>query len=358
MGPASATEATPAEAAERALASLRDIVTYDGAALLLMDPVTGLFTTGAVANLPAPSCHPFFSTELLDGPRTFRRTAASRRFGSVISVADLASATEPFVRDVLTAFGFGSELRAVLRDGSITWGGLSLWRRSGSADFGSQDLERMRAVAADLASALRDAVVGSLDARSSGARAPGLAGRLHAVVVVEGTDVVEASEEGMALLREIEDPTTDTYRHLDHLTALAGKDPRFSTLLSTPAGWLTAHGTPLPSGRVALTLSVAGPEALFGARVAGSNLSARETEVVRLICQGLSDIEVARALGISAHTAHDHVRAVRRKLGVRSRSEVAATIFAEHYLDSFLGSAAVTHAAEEGAADHEGTLDR
>ncbi|WP_328453249.1 alpha/beta fold hydrolase [Amycolatopsis sp. NBC_00438] len=53
-------------------------------------------------------------------------------------------------------------------------------------------------------------------------------------------------------------------------------------------------------------------------------LSARELDVLRLVAQGLSDQEIARRLGISAHTAHRHVSNIRGKLGVSSRAAAAA----------------------------------
>ncbi|MEU0793349.1 alpha/beta fold hydrolase [Amycolatopsis sp. NPDC005961] len=53
-------------------------------------------------------------------------------------------------------------------------------------------------------------------------------------------------------------------------------------------------------------------------------LSERELDVLRLVAQGLSDQEIARRLGISAHTAHRHVSNIRGKLGVSSRAAAAA----------------------------------
>jgi pimeloyl-ACP methyl ester carboxylesterase len=53
-------------------------------------------------------------------------------------------------------------------------------------------------------------------------------------------------------------------------------------------------------------------------------LSDRELDVLRLVAQGLSDQEIARRLGISAHTAHRHVSNIRGKLGVSSRAAAAA----------------------------------
>ncbi|MEU6745617.1 response regulator transcription factor [Spirillospora sp. NPDC046719] len=55
-------------------------------------------------------------------------------------------------------------------------------------------------------------------------------------------------------------------------------------------------------------------------------LTPRETEVLRRVARGLTNVEVAAELGISPATVKDHVAAVLGKLGVRDR--VQATIFA------------------------------
>ena len=44
-------------------------------------------------------------------------------------------------------------------------------------------------------------------------------------------------------------------------------------------------------------------------------LSARETEVVRLICRGLSLKQIAGDLGMSPHTANTLIRRIRDKTG-------------------------------------------
>jgi two-component system nitrate/nitrite response regulator NarL len=52
-------------------------------------------------------------------------------------------------------------------------------------------------------------------------------------------------------------------------------------------------------------------------------LSERENEVLRLVADGLTDREIARALGISPRTVGRHVGSILAKLGVRNRSEAA-----------------------------------
>lgn len=56
------------------------------------------------------------------------------------------------------------------------------------------------------------------------------------------------------------------------------------------------------------------------------SLSAREREVLGLICEGQSDAQMATALGLSENTVRNHVAALYRKIGVKRRT--AAVIWA------------------------------
>jgi DNA-binding CsgD family transcriptional regulator len=55
-------------------------------------------------------------------------------------------------------------------------------------------------------------------------------------------------------------------------------------------------------------------------------LSDREREVLGLICQGTSDVEISRALQLSPNTVRNHIASLYRKIGVNRRS--AAVIWA------------------------------
>lgn len=333
---ARASATAPAAVAESLLLEVLRDIPASGGALVLMHPQTGLFWTGAVCGLPAASCHPFFSVEVSsESPRTFRRLGAT---GGGATALSRHPGEDPFRTEVLVPHGYADELRAVCVDGGTAWAGVSLWRRTGT--FAETDEQRLGARAPGVGHAVRRAVVAALDSPTAPAE--------RGLLLVEDGRVVETSRTGTQFLRELEEPFLEEYRHLDHLLALAHSRADFSTVLSTAEGhWLTAHGSDLGGGRVAIALGHATPADLLGPRVASAGLTPREVEVTRLLCRGLAEREIARELGVSAHTVHDHVRAVRRKLSARSRSEVVAQVFSEHYFAGFLETAALSHAPDE-----------
>jgi DNA-binding NarL/FixJ family response regulator len=53
-----------------------------------------------------------------------------------------------------------------------------------------------------------------------------------------------------------------------------------------------------------------------------AKLSRGQTQVVRLLLDGLPEKEVAFALCLSRHTVHTHVKRIYRLLGVQSRAEL------------------------------------
>jgi DNA-binding CsgD family transcriptional regulator len=68
------------------------------------------------------------------------------------------------------------------------------------------------------------------------------------------------------------------------------------------------------------------PHILPAQTTRGGPLTRRERQVAGLLAYRHTNAEIAEQLGISEHTARNHVRHVLRKLGVRSRRDVAAEL--------------------------------
>ncbi|HXG93756.1 MAG TPA: response regulator transcription factor [Blastocatellia bacterium] len=58
-----------------------------------------------------------------------------------------------------------------------------------------------------------------------------------------------------------------------------------------------------------------------------SKLSSREREVIALVCEGLSNSEIAERLFISPITVRHHLSAIYRKLGVTNRLKLVIYAF-------------------------------
>jgi DNA-binding CsgD family transcriptional regulator len=88
---------------------------------------------------------------------------------------------------------------------------------------------------------------------------------------------------------------------------------------------LKAGGRLSRDAAVRLALGEPGREAVAASDGAGVGLLAkRETEVARLVAEGLSNKEIGARLFISEHTVDSHVRNILNKLGCDSRAQIAA----------------------------------
>jgi DNA-binding CsgD family transcriptional regulator len=102
---------------------------------------------------------------------------------------------------------------------------------------------------------------------------------------------------------------------LEHVYA----DTRPSTELAE-AVWRRTGGNPYRLTELLAVEGANGPEALAGAH---HELTAREREVLGCLAEGMSNKQIARALGISVRTVTVHVSNLLRKTGAASRTEAA-----------------------------------
>jgi DNA-binding NarL/FixJ family response regulator len=101
----------------------------------------------------------------------------------------------------------------------------------------------------------------------------------------------------------------------------------------TRAGvWLLMHASMLEgSDQLALIIEPAKAADVAPLIVEAYALSQRELQVTRLIARGHGTSDIAARLYLSPHTVRDHVKAVFEKVGVSSRGELVAKVFADHY---------------------------
>jgi DNA-binding CsgD family transcriptional regulator len=65
--------------------------------------------------------------------------------------------------------------------------------------------------------------------------------------------------------------------------------------------------------------------------VRAHELSARERQITQLLARGLGTADVAGRLHLSAHTVRGYVKTIFEKVGVSSRGELVAKVFAQHH---------------------------
>jgi DNA-binding NarL/FixJ family response regulator len=90
---------------------------------------------------------------------------------------------------------------------------------------------------------------------------------------------------------------------------------------------LAAAVTRVAAGETVLDPSVARPEALKGDRT--QSLTPRELEVLQLICDGLSNREIAKTLELSANTVAVHRANIMNALGIHKTAELV--VYAIHH---------------------------
>jgi DNA-binding CsgD family transcriptional regulator len=106
-------------------------------------------------------------------------------------------------------------------------------------------------------------------------------------------------------------------------------------LRSASGRWLVLHASRLRTadaeGKIAVIFEEARPSEIAPLIVDAYGLTKREGEIIRLVLRGLSTAEVSNELYITPNTVRDHFKSIFDKVGVRSRRELVAGIFAQQY---------------------------
>ena len=80
-----------------------------------------------------------------------------------------------------------------------------------------------------------------------------------------------------------------------------------------------------------LVIEAAQPSAIAPIVVEAYDLTPHEQEIISLIARGAGTPQIADELILSRHTVRDHVKAIFAKVGVTSRGELVAKLFADFY---------------------------
>jgi DNA-binding NarL/FixJ family response regulator len=331
---------------------LRRLLPHDAAAWLATDPATGLPTAPTrLENLDgfggSEACLRLWELEfMVEDVSTYRALSRADRpaAGLRMSTGDRPARSARF-RELLEPIGFGDELRAVLRVDGSAWGLVSLFREDGAEAFDAGEAELLASLSGPLAGAItdharRESAVGGRDGHG-----PGL------LVFDPSGELLSMNDDALAWLDEL---APDSYGHtadglrvpmvvlstLVRARAIADERDdgvaRARIRASASGRWLVCHASCLRDpdgelGNVALVIEPAKASEIAPIIVQAYELSPREQQITQLIAQGHATAEIANRLHLSSHTVRDYVKAIFEKVGVSTRGELVAKLFAEHY---------------------------
>lgn len=323
---------------------LLEAVPHDGLLLLRTDPTTVLPTDGVVQAIPPAMCKPFWDNELLDEDYN-KFIDLARRDPPVATLQEATGGDLTRSRRYVTMYrelGISDELRAsfTARDGSC-WGIVQLVR-AGGGTFSRPEVDRMAAVAPLVAAALRARFALAAPAASP-QRGPALvildeAGEIQSITADARRQLAELTRGSATGMEPVPEPVYVVAARARAARAGRDTEPAYAQVRTVSQGWLHVHATCLdgpdaPGNSVAVVITPAQPPDLMPLLALGYRLTHREQDVLQFLARGMSTAEMTQQLGISPHTVRDHIKSLFGKVGVSSRAELVARIFAEHYFD-------------------------
>lgn len=326
-------------------ASLRRAVPYDAACYATVDPATGLLTgtykVGGLVGLDQRD-HEWGLCEYGDPePTSFLEMVRRNIASSGVHVThDGDVLRSPRLRDfIVPYFSYSDELRVVGVAGERPWGGVAMFRDEGRT-FTAEEIAFVGSIARSVGLAFRTGLL----TRVADAAPPVASGPAVIVVDADGRYAMTSvgALERLALLGDgmaatspegvVASVVAGARRYAsgaqDHL-------PRARVRLRS-GQWFVLHGSPLAAvdgavGQVVVTIEEARPPEIVPLVVEAFGLTGRERQVTQLALQGADTKEIAAALCVSTYTVQDHLKVIFEKAGVRSRRELTARVFFDHY---------------------------
>lgn len=333
------------------LRSARQIVPSDSAGFFWVDAQGELTNMFAERLLPPALMQRYFE-RYYDGaehsfPRRVRERMARREYVGAVD-ADGALERTPYYQEILRPLGVHRVLFAVVHDGDLPLGQVSLYRGRDAAPFTTAEAESLGSVARYLAQAL------SVE--------PGALSALPPYQFRDG------DEDALIVCNAAGEIALASYRSYALLAHASGEALNRTTMTGPSGGALARAGRGLLAGLVSKLGANVPTDRSSQAVVAGNAwgrfrlrayalgedcfgvliqrhehllvrlldamrtlpLSPQQRQAALLLAQNKSDAEVAAATGVTANTARYHIKQLFAKLGAHDRAEVIARILAGH----------------------------
>jgi DNA-binding CsgD family transcriptional regulator len=323
---------------------LRRVIPFDAACWLTLDPAT-LLVTGHVAQS---------SFEPHEVPRLGRNeyleddvnkfSALARQPGRAASLREATGGRperSPRYRELLQPKGFDDELRTAFVLGSSCWGATAMYRKRGRAAYDPRERELLGELAGPIAEGLRRAILIAALPTEEVLDGPGL-------VLLRDDNAVEAmtpaaerwlgalprASSAPGVLPEVLYAVANRARQIGHGSDDVSTGMARARIQTSSGQWLVLHGLLLDASagqRTAIIVEPARAPEIAPLIAEAYGMTEREREIARQVAQGLSTTEIAKNLYISPYTVQDHLKAIFEKTGVRSRRELVAQMFFQHY---------------------------
>ncbi|WP_314411652.1 helix-turn-helix transcriptional regulator [Streptomyces sp. DSM 40484] len=229
-------------------------------------------------------------------------------------------------RTVLPMIDARHELRAGFVVDGRCWGVIALFRGGERHDFTPADVGVLRRLSAPVGAALRRAAHRIPDDDAAG---PSEAG----VLLLDQDLRLFSQNEAAQLWQDELDPSEAELPSavLEVAARVRGAElPTYGRVRGRSGRWLSVQASPLSGGphpaAVAVTVHPAPAADVAEILLLAYGLTPREREVLTRVVAGLPSRTIAVELHITAATVQDHLKNIFAKTGVRSRSELVATI--------------------------------
>ena len=321
---------------------LQKVTGHDAVCWMTFDPATALPTSHIARDSIPPEDVPRLAQNEYE-EMDFNKFEFLRHQERPAGILGLATEGDPQrsirYRELLKPNGFEHELRTTFVAGGSAWGGMALYRSDGREDYADEQAEFAARAGTCVAEGIRKAILIASIATDEAGDAPGLLLLDERNGVDQATPSAERwiEEIGAGFSQDVSGELPDVVyavasraRQLGSAT-ISGPEAARARIQTGSGRWLVLHGSLLDDGRAAIIVEPARPPEMAPLIVEAYGLSQREREVTQLVLQGLSTAEIGRALHLSPYTVQDHLKAIFEKVGVRSRRELVATVFFQHY---------------------------